>query len=327
MNYIHLSTFAACIVAAVVTLSGCATSPGNAPQSVEIAPNKLTSDQALAKIVAERDAYFLNAKREVYRGAREILAQDLDEIDRGLKYRKIIRGNLSGKEIALTFDDGPHPAYTPRILAILAKYDIKATFFVVGSQAEKFPDLVRAESEAGHSVGNHTYHHVSLPKIPQMYVADEIKACGDVIKATSGKPARLFRPPGGEYTQEVAEAASALGYTMVLWTDDPGDYASPGADVILQRTLDKANDGGIILIHDGIEQTVEILPELIETLQKEGYRFVTVDEMIDKRKQTGNSLPESDSTQRKTTNGTMDPLTAIGRHGYTFAGTHQNSMQ
>lgn len=242
----------------------------------------------MERILAERDAYFANAKTEVYRGAREILAQEIDEIDRGLKYRKIIHGNVRRKEIALTFDDGPHPAYTPQILAILKKYDVPATFFVVGSQAEKYPDLLRAEVEAGHSIGNHTYHHVSLPKIPQMYVADEIKACGDVIRAVTGTPAHLFRPPGGEYNPKVAEAASALGYTMVLWTDDPGDYASPGTGVILNRTLDKASNGGIILVHDGIAQTIEILPTLIETLQKQGYRFVSVDALLaESRKPSG----------------------------------------
>ncbi len=245
-----------------------------------IAPNKLTAAQALARISADRDAYFMNARREVYRGARELLAQDLDELDKGLKYRKIIRGSTKQKQIALTFDDGPHPTFTPRILAILRKYNVKATFFVVGTQVEKYPDLVRAEVNEGHSVGNHTYHHVSLPKIPQEYIADEIKACGDVIRVATGKAPRLFRPPGGEYNLETAEAASVLGYTMVLWTDDPGDYASPGASVILSRTLKKAGNGGIILIHDGIEQTITILPQLIETLQKQGYRFVTVDEMI-----------------------------------------------
>ena len=245
-----------------------------------IAPNKLTSAQAMARLNADHDIFFQNARQEVYRGAREILAQDVDEIDKKLKYRKMIHGNLKGKEIALTFDDGPHPAYTPAILEILRREHIPATFFLVGSQAEKYPELVRAELAAGHSVANHTYHHVSLPKIPQLFVADEIKACGDVLKAVTGKPPRLFRPPGGEYNRSVAEAAAALGYTMVLWTDDPGDYASPGEDVILQRTLDKASDGGIILIHDGIQQTINVLPQMIETLKKQGYRFVTIDEMM-----------------------------------------------
>lgn len=254
--------------------------PPNSPRFLKIAPNKLTSAQAMARILADHDAYYQNARQECYRGVREILIQDLDEVDKGLRFRKLIHGNLRGKEIALTFDDGPHPGYTPEILEILRRENIPATFFLVGSQAEKYPDLVRAELAAGHCVANHTYHHVSLPKIPQLFVADEIKACGDVLRAVTGKAPHLFRPPGGEYNRQVAEASSALGYTMVLWTDDPGDYTSPGEQVILQRTLGKASDGGIILIHDGIRQTINVLPQMIETLKKQGYRFVTVDEMM-----------------------------------------------
>lgn len=270
-----------------VTKSGIR--PPNTPGTRVIAPNKLTSVQAMAKILADRDAYFQNARQEVYKGAREILAQDLDEIDRGLKFHKIIRGNPQVKTIALTFDDGPHTAYTPALLAILARYKIPATFFVVGSQAEKHPELIRAEIAGGHVVGNHTYHHVSLPKIPQIYVADEIKACGDVVKAITGKGPRLFRPPGGEYNQQVAEASAALGYTMVLWTDDPGDYASPGAQVIFDRTVSKASNGGVLLLHDGIQQTVDILPKLIETLQAQGYRFVSVEELMTGRNPSARS--------------------------------------
>jgi polysaccharide deacetylase family sporulation protein PdaB len=244
------------------------------------APNKLSGAAALARLASERDAYFVNAQKEDYKSVREVLAQHLDELDRGLKYSKFLKGKAQPKQIALTFDDGPHPTYTPKILAILKQYKVPATFFLVGSQAEKYPDLVRAEAAAGHNIANHTYHHVSLPKIPQEYVSDEIKACGMVLKAITGKSPHLFRPPGGEYNKQVAEASEALGYTMILWTDDPGDYASPGKDIILSRTLNKATPGGVILIHDGIQQTIDILPQMIETLQKQGYEFVTIDQML-----------------------------------------------
>ncbi|MBC7804564.1 MAG: polysaccharide deacetylase family protein [Akkermansiaceae bacterium] len=249
-------------------------------ENAGISPNKLTSAQAINELRAERDAYYRNAEQEVYRSVREVLAQRKTDLERGLRQHIIVRGNPNRKQLALTFDDGPHPKYTPKILAILGRYNIKGTFFLVGKQAEKYPDLVRAEAAAGHNIGNHTYHHVSLPKIPQAYVADEIKACGDVLKNVLGRPAHLFRPPGGEYTPSVAEASEALGYTMVLWTDDPGDYASPGKGVILRRTLETASPGGIILMHDGIDQTIAVLPALIESLQAKGYQFVTVDDLI-----------------------------------------------
>jgi peptidoglycan/xylan/chitin deacetylase (PgdA/CDA1 family) len=253
-----------------------ATPGGLAPA---IAPNKLPAALALERVRAERDAYFLNAQRENYRSVREVLAQRDDEQDRGLRFSKLYHGDTARRQIALTFDDGPHPQFTPQILSILKRENVKATFFVVGSQAERYPELVRAEEVDGHLLANHTYHHVSLIKIPQEYVADEIKACGLVLKAVTGRAPRFFRPPGGEYDTDVAEASQALGYTMVLWTDDPGDYASPGKDVILKRTIDKASNGGIILIHDGIKQTVDVLPTLIERLKAEGYEFVTIDEM------------------------------------------------
>lgn len=228
----------------------------------------------------EKDNYWLSAKEESYKTVPELLKQHQSELERGLNHYKLMHGNLSQKRIALTFDDGPHPNYTPKILSVLKQNNVKATFFLVGEMAEKFPNLVKAELAAGNAVGNHTYHHVSLPKIPEGYVATEIKACGIVLEKITGKPAHLFRPPGGEYNDYVAQTAEALGYRIILWTDDPGDYANPGEDVILSRTLDKVENGGIILIHDGVQQTINVLPKIIKTLKARGYEFVTIDEMI-----------------------------------------------
>jgi len=249
------------------------------PARRSLAPNQLSAEQAQIRLAAEDDLYWQNARKEVYKSVLEILAQHQAELQRGLQYDKLIHGDPQKKQIALTFDDGPHPEYTPQILALLKQENIRTSFFLVGSQAEKYPELVRAQMAAGHSIGNHTYHHVSLPKIPEAYVAAEIKTCGDVLQSITGKAPDLFRPPGGDYNTQVAEAAEALGYTMVLWTDDPGDYASPGEQQILSRTLSDAGNGGIILLHDGIQQTVDVLPRIIETLKAQGYRFVTIDEM------------------------------------------------
>lgn len=255
------------------------------------AANALSAQEALAKLQAERDGFWRNAKREVDKSVLELLAQHQAEVDRGLRFRKLMRGDPDRKEIALTFDDGPHPNYTPRILDILRQYRVRATFFLVGEMAEKYPALVRAEVAQGHNIGNHTYHHVSLVKIPKEYIAAEIKACGKVIQKITGRAPHLFRPPGGEYDKEVAEASDALGYTMVLWTDDPGDYASPGQQLILTRTLSRVTNGGIILLHDGIQQTIDVLPGLIERLREQGYTFVTVDEMLAKVTVNGGRTP------------------------------------
>jgi polysaccharide deacetylase family sporulation protein PdaB len=213
----------------------------------------------------------------------ELLSQHQAELRTGLRFNKLMRGDAAKKQIAITFDDGPHPVYTPDLLDILKRYQAKATFFLVGEMAEKYPYLVQAELAAGHSIGNHTYHHVNLTKIPEEYVATEIKACGEVLRSITGQAPHLFRPPGGDYTPSVAEAAEVLGYTMVLWTDDPGDYASPGQKVIETRVLSRVSNGGIVLIHDGVQQTVDVLPQILSFLKKRGYQFVTINEMMGRK--------------------------------------------
>jgi peptidoglycan/xylan/chitin deacetylase (PgdA/CDA1 family) len=219
----------------------------------------------------------------VDKSVADILTQHESELSRDIVYRKLLHGDTTKRQIAITFDDGPHPKFTPKLLAILKKYDAKATFFVVGKQAEKYPRLVRAEIAAGDNIGNHTYHHVNLTKIPSVQVATEIKACGDVVKGITGGYPHLFRPPGGDYDKDVAEVAGVLGYTMILWTDDPGDYASPGVKVIETRTMDRIGNGGIVLLHDGVQQTVDVLPQILRYLKNKGYEFVTIDEMMGRK--------------------------------------------
>lgn len=245
--------------------------------------NRLSAETARAIAQTEGDRYWLSAREIIHRRVVELMDQHEAELRRGISHSKLIRGDVSRKWIALTFDDGPHPGYTERLLHILRDYHVPATFFLVGQMAEQHPSLVRAEAEAGHSIANHTYHHLSLPKIPEDAAATEIKACGEVLRSITGKAPRLFRPPGGEYNDATAEATEALGYRMILWTDDPGDYTSPGTDVITRRTLERASNGGIILLHDGIEQTIQVLPEIIQTLKARGFQFVTVDEMLERK--------------------------------------------
>lgn len=229
------------------------------------------------------DEYWQNALEEVYKSPGELQAQHEAEARRGIHLNKLLRGNQAKRQIALTFDDGPHPDFTPGILSALSAENVKATFFLVGEKAEQYPDLVKAEVAAGHNVGNHTYHHVNLTKIPNRLVATEIKACGDVIAGITGTAPHLFRPPGGDYDVQVAEVATQLGYTMVLWTDDPGDYASPPRGVLEGRILEHASNGGIILIHDGVKETIQLLPQMIKSLKARGFEFVTVDEMLGQR--------------------------------------------
>ena len=167
----------------------------------QLSPNMLPASAALALVQAERDRYWLNAKHEVYKSTLELIAQHQTELAHGIRYDKLLRGDPRRREIALTIDDGPHPTYTPLLLQILKAGNVHATFFVVGAQAERYPGLIQAEIAGGHAVGNHTYDHVSLIKIPPEYIDTEIEACGDVLKQLTGKTPRLFRPPGGEYNK------------------------------------------------------------------------------------------------------------------------------
>lgn len=265
--------FSVCLLVLCLLLGSC-----QRQQSPSVSQQIANMSEAEAK--AKLEQYWQHAKEEVYKSVPELLAQQQTELARGLKYRKWMHGDRTRKWIALTFDDGPHPQYTPRILSILKEHNVRATFFVVGKMAEKYPDLLRQQAEAGHSIGNHTYHHVNLTRIPPADVAAEIKACGEVIQSITGKTPHLFRPPGGDYDRNVAEVAEALGYWIVLWTDDPGDYAKPPEKELRQKLFSRLGNGGIILLHDGIAETLDLLPDLIGYLKSHGYELVTIDDML-----------------------------------------------
>jgi len=197
----------------------------------------------------------------------------------GLKYLKLIKGDPTSKTIALTFDDGPHPEWSERLLEVLRENHVKATFFVVGKMVDRYPDLVREEVAEGHQIANHTYHHRNLSNLSDEEVEQEYRMCDESVYRVTGQHMKFCRPPGGQYDHDVIQSTEHIGLTTVLWTDDPGDYAKPGDDVIEKRLLNRIRNGSIVLLHDGIEQTLEILPKLIQTLRKRGFKFVTIDEM------------------------------------------------
>ncbi len=190
--------------------------------------------------------------------------------------------------VALTFDDGPHPEFTSKLLAVLDKYNVKATFFVVGKMAEKRPDLVREELAAGHEIGNHTYSHANLAKLSEAGAAAELKECEDALREITGEKAKYCRPPGGRYDRETVIAASQMGLTTVLWTDNSADYLDLGEKKLQRRVLSRAAPGGIILMHDGVQQTIDVLPAIIEKLRSKGYRFVTLSELQAEAAKRGN---------------------------------------
>lgn len=183
------------------------------------------------------------------------------------------------RTISLTIDDGPHPGFTSRILAILNRYHVPATFFVVGKEAERYPWLVQEEFDQGFTVGNHSYSHATLTKLPFVDALADLRACNDVIQRITGQPPRYLRPPGGDIDPRTMKIAATEGLRTALWTDDPGDYSNPGTKVILDRTMRKLSPGGILLLHDGSEQMLEVLPILIKEVEARGYRFIPIQDL------------------------------------------------
>lgn len=199
-------------------------------------------------------------------------------------------GNKNEKVVALTFDDGPNPPNTDQVLEILKKYNVKATFFLVGKKVEQNPETAQKIVNEGHAIGNHTYSHLDLLLHNENDINKEIGNAEKVIIRVTGKRPRLFRPPHGFRDPLVYDVTEKKGYVVVLWSVMPWDWNKPGIKVIEKRVIDNTQNGSIILLHDGDadhlkqtgdrHQTVEALPTIIETLQKKGYRFVTIPELL-----------------------------------------------
>lgn len=190
--------------------------------------------------------------------------------------------NTAGR-IALTFDDGPHYKYTAEILDILDEYGIKATFFVVGQLAERYPELIKRELSEGHEVASHTWSHPNIVTMPEDNIIKELSETEECLYRLAGWRPRLFRPPEGKYGDAVRKAAGRFDYDVVLWTVDTRDWAHTAAKDIAKTVLDNTSSGSIILCHDFIgtnSHTPEALRIFIPELIKNGYEFVTVSELI-----------------------------------------------
>jgi len=192
---------------------------------------------------------------------------------------RLWRGNPRRREIALTFDDGPSPLATPLLLAILHRYGVPATFFVIGEHARAYPYLVAEMAAQGHEVGDHTFHHPNMTTVDAATAAQEIAAGAEAIRAATGVRPRWFRPPGGDYTVGVADAARQAGMALSMWTTNSGDWALPPAKILVERVLVRAEPGAIVLMHNGTLNTVQALPRIIVELRRRGYRFVTVSQL------------------------------------------------
>ena len=194
------------------------------------------------------------------------------------------------KVVALTFDDGPHPKYTAEILDLLASYNAKATFFIVGENAEKKPELILRQYNEGHEIANHTYTHPLKTTLPKLEV--EIKKTNDLIYSITGYYPELFRPVEGQYTDSLVQSLVKNGYKVIMWSwhQDTEDWKNPGVHRIVKTVLNGAEPGNVILFHDGggnRSQTVKALEKILPELQKQGYEFVTISELLKMKNESG----------------------------------------
>ncbi len=181
------------------------------------------------------------------------------------------------KKVAITFDDGPNECYTGELLDGLAMREVKATFFLIGKKVEENPELVKRMYEEGHQIGNHSYDHVNLSELSEEAACEQVNKTNAVIQKVTGAVPTYLRPPFGSYKKHLDEDMNMI---EVLWDVDPRDWSVRNTGEIVKRVLTKVEDEDIILLHDEYATSVAAAMEIIDTLKKQGYEFVTVDELI-----------------------------------------------
>lgn len=179
--------------------------------------------------------------------------------------------------IAITFDDGPSGRYTGRLLDGLKERNVKASFFLIGENAEENPVLVERIYKEGHLIGNHTYSHVQMTHLSEKEAANEIERTDQVISAITGEHVAYMRPPFGAWQRELEIKMEVL---PVLWSVDPLDWTTENVDEIVSKVVTEVEEGDIILLHDCYASSVEAALRIVDILQKEGYEFVTVDRLL-----------------------------------------------
>lgn len=181
------------------------------------------------------------------------------------------------KKISLTFDDGPHPIFTPMLLDGLSERNVQATFFVIGEQAMEYKEIIKREHEEGHLIGNHTYTHVELSKLSTKEACKELKKTNEVIYDIIGEYPDYVRPPFGEWNDSLENKFNMI---PVLWKVDPLDWKTEDISKVVCSVISNTQEGDVILMHDCYKSSVKAALSIIDILQEQGYEFVTVDKLI-----------------------------------------------
>lgn len=231
----------------------------------------IKSDDVLAPVVVLRGA-----------DARSLVSPSLSARARAVFGRAPAAPGAPARLIALTFDDGPYPVATPLLLQTLHDLGVPATFFLIGRDAEQFPELARAIAAAGHEIADHTLTHPNLDQLGDAAVTGELRDGAASLERIAPDPSERteFRPPHGRYTLSTIRAAQAAGFDTILWSDDPGDWRAVPPEVLRDHMLARAAAPEIVLLHSGRLATVAALPSVVEAYRRAGYRFVTVGTLL-----------------------------------------------
>ncbi len=198
-------------------------------------------------------------------------------------YPPIWRGDPEEKVVALTFDDGPKPGLTEKLIGTLQQLRVPATFFVIGRHVSANPDTCRKIVEAGFEIENHSYTHPNLAAISIKSVERELLKTNDAVQSIAGKKMHFFRPPGGNINNDVVAAAGRWGLTPCMWTVDGESLENGSPDKLVEYVVQKASPGAIILLHNGRMTTIDGLPKIVEGLRRRGFGFVTIEQLMERR--------------------------------------------
>ena len=217
--------------------------------------------------------------------------------------------HVDGPYIAMTFDDGPSAALTPKLLDLLATRHIKATFFVIGENVAERPEIVARAVREGHEIGNHSWSHPYFARLSDDAIRSQLKRTDEAIVNATGVRPKLLRPPYGSITaRQKRWIHDELGYDIILWDVDPLDWKRPGAAVIANRIVKNTRAGSIVLSHDIHPGTIEAMSSTLAQLQEKGFKFVTVSELI---AMATPSAPNQSPTPVATPAGSTSPVPTI----------------
>lgn len=214
----------------------------------------------------------------------ELKQKEALELTKMQNQTSFYRGSKYKKQVALTFDDGPDNNYTPKVLDILKREHVKATFFVVGTMAKRYPDSLKRIYDEGHVVANHSWNHPILSKMSPPAVLKQIEDTNNVVTSVIGKTPLLVRPPYGALNKKLESVIGKKGYKLIYWDVDTLDWNHQSPDKIMAIVKRELKPGSIILQHsagaESIQSTVDVLPQLIAYLRSQGYEFITIDKML-----------------------------------------------